>query len=335
MDLKTLTDAFGPSGLENEVRKLLMEAARPLADAVYLDKLGNVIAVKKAKTPGLPRVLVSGHMDEVGFIVTGHTDEGLLRFTCVGGIESKVVVSKWVKIGPDRLPGVIGAVAIHLQSREDLEKVLGYSKLFIDIGAKDQKEAQQRCPVGSYACFDTPYAEFGEGFVCAKALDDRVGCLNALEALKSDYPGETLAVFVSQEEVGLRGAQAAGYALNPDLVINLEGTAANDLGDVKEKDRVCTPGLGVAVSFMDNASIGDRELFNKMLTVAEIENIPCQVKQAVTGGNDAGAYQRALGGCKTVVLSVPCRYIHSGASVAKLSDIKAQGELVRAFLNSL
>ena len=335
MDLKTLTEAFGPSGQENEVRALLRDAAKEICGDVSIDRAGNLVCRRKGSDRQKPSVTFAAHMDEIGFIITGFTDDGLLRFRPIGGVDPRVVVSKWVIIGPDRLKGVIGALAIHLQSPADREKVLDYESLYIDIGARDAKEAEKLCPLGTYALFDTPYTEFGDGFVAARALDDRVGCLNLLRILKSDYAGDLCCVFVTQEEVGLRGSRGAAFHIQPDIAIILEGTAANDLGDTSSRFQVCVPGSGVAVSFMDHASIADRELFQSLQDAARQNGIPFQIKRAITGGNDAGSFQQAGKGARTCVLSVPCRYIHSGNNVAKLSDIQSQGDLALAFLNSL
>ncbi len=335
MDLKQLTALHGPSGNEGPLRKAIMQAAGPLCDEVRIDRAGNVICFKKGTNPDKPAVLFSAHMDEVGFIIAGHTDDGLLNFRPIGGIDPRAVVSKWVLVGEDLVPGVIGAMAIHLQTAADRQKVLDYEQLYIDIGAKDQKEAQKLCPLGSYAVFDTPYTPFGEGFVCAKALDDRVGCFNLLRLLEGTYEGDLTCCFVSQEEVGLRGSQGAAFHRQPATAIVLEGTAANDLGDVAPRFHVCRAGQGVAVSFMDHASIANRELFRQMVSLAEAAGIPHQIKQGVTGGNDAGSFQQTGEGARTVVLSVPCRYIHSGASVCKLSDVDAQFALAQEYLNNL
>lgn len=335
MELKQLTDLNAPSGDEGALRRAILDAARPLCDKVYVDRSGNVIAYKKGRDPDVPATLMAAHMDEVGFIIAGHTEDGLLRFHPVGGIDPRVVVSKWVLVGKDPVPGVIGAMAIHLQTAADRQKVLDYDNLYIDIGAKDQKEAEKLCPLGSYAVFDTPYTAFGEGFVCAKALDDRVGCYNLLRLLAGDYPGDVTCCFLTQEEVGLRGSRGAAFQQQPTVAIVLEGTAANDLGDVKPRFQVCRAGEGVAISFMDLGSIADRELFRQMLSLAEAADIPHQVKQGVTGGNDAASFQRTGEGARTVVLSVPCRYIHSGASVCCLSDVDAQLALAREYLNNL
>jgi putative aminopeptidase FrvX len=334
MDLKALTEMHAASGDERLIRKAIADAAKPLCDEVAIDRMGNVLCRKKGPA-GKPRVLLSAHMDEVGFMITGATDDGLLRIAAVGGIDPRAAVSKNVVVGPRYIPGVIGAMAIHLQAAEDRARVLPFEKLYIDIGARDKDEALREAPLGSYAYFDTPCTPFGDGYVCAKALDDRVGCLNLLKVLEGEYACDVTCAFVTQEEVGLRGAAGAGFRVQPDIAIILEGTAANDRGDVPAALQVCGAGKGVAVSFMDNASIADRDLFRQMLTLAEKHGIPHQVKQGITGGNDAGAYQLAGRGARTCVLSVPCRYIHGAAGVACLADVEAQGALAIAFLQNI
>ena len=330
MDLKTLCELNGASGNENAVRKYILEQAKPLCDSVCIDRMGNVIAFKKGSGSG-KLVLFSAHMDEIGFIIIDATDEGLLQFRPVGGIDPRVAVSKYVVVGEEQVKGVIGALAIHLQSAEDRKRVLGFDSLYIDIGAKSKDEALEHCPRGSYAYFDSSYQEFGDGCAVAKALDDRVGCCNLLRLLENSFDADVTCAFVTQEEVGLRGAMGAAYAADADAVIVLEGTTAGDMGDVPRAQRVCEPGLGVAVSFMDRASIADRELYRGLTALAEEKGIPYQIKRGATGGNDAGSYQRSKAGARTCVLSVPCRYIHGPSSVVKLCDVEAQYQLARAF----
>ena len=273
-------------------------------------------------------------MDEVGFIVTSITDDGLLRIRPVGGIDPRVVISKRVLVGDKAVPGVIGAMAIHLQTPEDRQRVMQYDSIYVDIGAKSKEDAAKDCPAGSYVTFDTPYTPYGDGFVCAKALDDRVGCLNLLKVLEGAYPGDVTCLFVTQEEVGCRGSMPGVFGLKnlPDIAIVLEGTTCNDLGDVPDPLKVCKAGEGVAVSFMDNASIACRPLYLKLLETAKENGIPHQVKQFVSGGNDAGVMQRTKSGVMTCVLSVPCRYIHSPSSAVCLKDVEAQAQLAMAFL---
>ena len=342
MDIKTLCEAQALSSREELLRRQLHAACvKKLGrDAVSLDGIGSVITVRGAKTPGLPRVMLAAHMDEVGLMVVSATEEGLLRFRTVGGVDSRVLVSKRVRVGYDMpekpaLPGVIGAMAIHQQTPEDRKAVLPVDQLYIDIGAKDKAEAEKVAPAGTQVTFDTPCVAFGNGLLLAKALDDRVGVYNLLRLMDVPYDGELIFAFTSQEEVGTRGAASAAYRVQPDIALVLESTTANDLGETPEAEQVCRVGQGVCVSFMDTTSIGDAELYQKMLAVAKDQQVPCQIKQYVAGGNDAGTIQRAGAGCKTLALSVPCRNIHSPASVCAVSDIDAQADLVRAYLQAL
>ena len=336
MELKTLCDMNGTSGDEKLVRRAVMEEAKKYTDDVKIDRMGNVIARKKG-TDGQnrPLLLFSAHMDEVGFIITGATEEGLLTFKPVGGIDPRVCVSKHVKIGDEGLDGVIGSMAIHLQTKEMRARVLHFDELYIDIGAKSKEEALGKVSPATYAYFSSEFVPFGQGYVTAKALDDRAGCYNLLRILQGSYACDIVCAFVVQEEVGCRGALGAGFAIQPDIVINLECTASGDMCNVPETRKILNCGKGVSISFMDSASIADRKLYNTMMTLADEKGIPHQPKRGTTGGNDAGAYQRAGKGAKTCVLSVPCRYIHGPSSVCALSDIDAQCDLSMAFAQTL
>ncbi len=336
MDLKTLTEINAPAGHEQPIRRALLEELKAKGHTPYIDKMGNVIVVKEGNGPApRKRVMVSAHMDEVGLIVTGHTDGGFLKVNQAGGIDPRVLISKRVLVGDDNIPGVIGAVAIHLQSAADRARVMGYRDIAVDIGATDKKEAERKAPIGTYISFDTPYVEYGEGFACGKAFDDRVGCWTILRLLEEELPCDLIAAFVSEEEVGCRGASGAAFSQEPDIGIVLEGTTCNDLGDIPEVSQVCKAGQGVAVSFMDGSSIANRDLFKKALEVGAKEGIAHQMKSSVSGGNDGGVIQRARGGIPVVVLSVPCRYIHSPSTVVNLSDVESQFELCRALLKAL
>ena len=336
MDLKTLTELRAPSGHEQPLRRALMQALKDKGLSPVLDRMGNVVVVKPgAKGPQARRVLLTAHMDEVGLIVASVAEEGFLRTLPIGGVDPRVIISKRVLCGDEAIPGVIGAMAIHLQTAEDRKRVLGYDDIYVDIGAKDKAEAEAKCPKGTYITFDTDYVPFGDGCVSAKALDDRVGCYNLLRLLERDYPCQVIAVFTSQEEVGCRGAKGAAFAQAPDIGLVLEGTTCNDLGDVPAPERVCEAGAGVAVSFMDHSSIANRELFQRALRLGAEKGIPCQVKGSVSGGNEAGAIQLARAGTPTLVLSVPCRSIHSPSSVCKLADVDAQLALAQALLETM
>ena len=203
MDLKTLTEINAPSGHEQAIRRVLLDELKKLGFAPVLDRMGNVVVVKEG-TGDAPRkrVMVSAHMDEVGLIVTSATEDGYLRIAAAGGIDPRVLVSKRVTVGDDKLPGVIGAVPIHLQSAAERKRVLSMDELLVDIGAKNKDEAERKAPMGTYISFDTPYVEYGDGFACGKAFDDRVGCLSLLRLLQEELPVDLVACFVSEEEVG-------------------------------------------------------------------------------------------------------------------------------------
>ncbi|HBK84675.1 MAG TPA: peptidase M42, partial [Firmicutes bacterium] len=251
------------------------------------------------------------------------------------GLDDRVLVSKPVLIGKQRIPGVIGAKAIHLQKPDERKQVIPSRSLFIDIGAKTKEEALERVKIGDYVIFATKFGEFGTGMVKGKAFDDRSGCYALAEILKEDYSIPLYGAFTVQEEVGLRGAGVAGYAIAPDLAIVLEGTTCHDLSGADEHAYSTVLGGGPAISFMDSSSIGNKALIHELVRIAEENNIPYQLKRSVTGGNDAGRISLSRTGVPAVVISIPCRYIHSPVSALKLSDLEHTISLVKLFLRSV
>ena len=340
MLLKDITDLRGPSGWEDAAREAIRrEAEEALCGRegrVYADTMGNLYAFRKGTDEAKKHVMLCAHMDEVGFIIRYATEEGLLRFTSVGGIDPRALVSKRVLVGKDAVPGVIGCKAVHLMTEEEEEQPPTYETLSIDIGASGKEDAERLCPKGCYATFDSGYREFGDGFVKAKALDDRVGCMILLDALReSDYAGDLTCVFTVQEEVGLRGAKIAAQRVSPDVAIIVEGTVANDMGKVESHMRVTECGKGAVIAVMDKRMIADRTLRVLAMDVAKKRGIPAQLKRLPIGGTDAGAIHLSGEGVPCLVLAVPCRYIHSPASVAKLSDIEAVKKLTMAMLEEI
>ena len=207
--------------------------------------------------------------------------------------------------------------------------------MLIDIGATSKDEAEQYVSLGDFAYFYSDYVELGNGYIKAKALDDRIGCMLMIELIKSELEYDTVFCFNVQEEVGLRGSKCTSYAVDADIAIVLESTTAADLDGVSGANRVCVLGDGPVISFMDNRTIYDRELFELGFTVAKENNIPAQTKTAVAGGNDAGAIQTSGDGARVMAISLPTRYIHSGASVVKASDIDETRRLLKALLPKL
>jgi len=330
--LENLCLLNGTSGDEAAVREYIIKEISDYCSC-FVDALGSIIAFKKGKNVPDKKVMFSAHMDEVGFIVTHITDEGYLKFQPVGGIDPRVVLDREVSI--NKIKGVIGAKAVHLLSAEEKDTAVGFDKLYIDIGAENKEDAEKYVSLGDYAYFVSDYYEFGSGFVKAKALDDRIGCMLLIELIKKDLPFDTYFCFNVQEEVGLRGAACTAYAVQSDVSVVLEATTAADLDGVRGGSRCCVLGSGPVVSFMDGRTVYDKKLFELAFQTAKEQNIKIQTKTAVAGGNDAGAIQCAGKGSKVMAVSVPCRYIHSGAGVVSLSDIDETRKLLEALLNNI
>jgi len=332
MLLKELTALAGVSGCEDEVRDFILEKIKDVkTDEVICDSMGNIIVHKKGKGP---KVMVAAHMDEVGFLISQITNEGYLKFKTVGGIDSAVLVSKRVLIGKDKIPGVLGMKAVHLQQGQARNNKANIKDLYIDIGAKSKEEAEGKVKLGDFAVFDSDYVEFGHGKIKAKALDDRVGCAILLEILKEDYDCDLYVAFTTQEEVGTRGAIIAANRVNADFALVIEGTTCSDIHPAKEHQKVSFHDRGPVITIMDGSAIMDKEVVGRLMDVAKRQDIKYQLKRTTAGGTDAGSIQRSNGGVKVGVIAVPCRYIHSPSSVASKFDISECLRLARAFLKS-
>lgn len=332
--LKDLCLLNGTSGDEVRVRDYIINQIKEYS-TYEVDNLGSVIAYKKGKKKPNKTVCINAHMDEVGFIITGITSDGYLRFAPVGGIDTKVCLDRAVTVGENQINGVIADKAYHLLEDSEKDKAPFFDKLLIDIGAKSETEAQSVVSLGDFAYFESDYTELGNGYIKAKALDDRIGCMLMIELIKSELEYDTVFCFNVQEEVGLRGSKCTSFAVGADISIVLEATTAGDLDGVSGPDRVCVLGNGGVVSFMDNRTIYDRELYKLAMNTASENNIPVQTKTAVAGGNDAGSIQTSGKGAKVMALSLPCRYIHSPSSVVKKSDIDNTRKLLKEILKKI
>ena len=330
--LKELCRLNGVSGAEDPVRNFIQTQAQPYADSLRSDALGNLIVFKRGKKSTGNKLLLAAHMDEVGVIVTRITEEGFLKFDFVGGVDRRVAIGKPVVLGENEIPGLIGLKAIHLVSREEEEKVPKTDALYIDLGAKDREEAEKLVPPGTYGSFVGPPQEFGQGFLKAKAIDDRIGCAIMLELLKEDLPLDVTFAFTAQEEVGTRGAFGSAFSVSPEVALVLETTTAADLPGVEGARRVCAPGKGPVISYMDGATIYDRDLFENLRRLAEEHGIPWQTKEYIAGGNDARTIQRSRSGVRVAALSAAVRYLHAPATVGSLADFENMWKLTRLFL---
>lgn len=333
--LKELCALSGVSSREDAVRDYIRAQAAPYADSIRVDVMGNLIIEKKGAVPGGKKLMLAAHMDEVGLMVHTITDEGYLKFSTVGGIDRRVLIGKRVLVGEQQLPGVIGLKAYHLTGAEEEKKVPKLKEFYIDIGAKDGEEARNYVSPGDVAVFDSDIVEFGHELLKAKAIDDRIGCAVMVELLKEDLPMDCTFAFTVQEEVGTRGAFGAAFSVTPDIALVLEGTTAADLPDMADRQKVCAPGKGPVVPYMDGGAVYDRELFELLRSLTVENKIPWQTKEYVSGGTDAGAIQRSKSGVRVAAISAAVRYLHTPSSVASLEDCRNILMLARCFLKAV
>lgn len=333
--LKTLCYLSGASGYEDEVRDYILERVLPFADKIDTDPIGNLIVFKKGKTVPSKKVMIAAHMDEVGVIITGIDDDGYLRFDFLGGVDRRVIIGKRVFIGRDSVPGVIGIKAYHLVDKEEEKTVPKRDEMYIDIGAKSKDEAKEMVSLGDPGVFEDVIVEFGDGFLKAKAIDDRVGCAAMIKILEGQLPCDCTFAFTVQEEIGTRGAKVAAAAVQPEISIVLEGTTAADLPGVAEGKRICRLGEGIVIPFMDKGTIYSPSLYKILTEQADKNGIRWQTKTMIAGGTDASAIQRSGSGVDTIAISAPIRNIHSPASIAKLSDFEVMPRLALLLLEEI
>ena len=340
MLLKSLSEAHGVSGHEEEVRSIVLDEIRDRVDACRVDSMGNLIARKKSAGASTIRVLLAAHMDEVGLMVTQVEDSGLVKFAKVGGIDDRVLPARAVLIGDRRVPGVISVKPVHLTEKSDRDQVMGWKQLAIDIGASGKAEAEKMVQRGDRAVFATDFrvlAGSGSAWrtVQGKAFDDRAGCAVLAELLKERFPFELTAAFTVQEEVGLRGARVAAYAETPDIAVVLECTAANEVPTKRDVSPSTRIGGGPAITIRDNSFVADPRLVELFSAAAADMGIPHQFKQPNIGGTDAGSIQRSRAGVPSLTVAVPARYIHSPAAIMDLNDFEATIALAREALRRL
>lgn len=309
--VKELCLLNGVSSGEDEVRAFIREKAAPYAEAMRTDALGNLIVFKKGAKATGNKLMLTAHMDEVGFIVNDITEDGYLKFAPVGGIDPRVVIGKRVSVGLGRVQGAIGLKAYHLVSAEEEKNVPKFEDMYIDIGARDRADAEAAVALGALVSFESDAVEFGCGMFKAKAIDDRVGCAVMLKLLEEELPMDCTFVFSTQEEVGTRGAFGAAFSVTPEIALVLEGTTAADLPGTDSHRQVAVPGRGPVLSFMDGGTVYDRELFELMRELGEKHQIPWQLKSGISGGNDASAVQRTKEGVRVAAMSVAVRYLHA------------------------
>ncbi|MFN3308455.1 MAG: M42 family metallopeptidase [Anaerolineales bacterium] len=337
--LEKLCNAIAVSGNEGEVRRLVIDQIKPYVQEMRIDALGNLLVRQKKEDQKSLTVMIAAHLDEVGFMLTSEEDreEGIFRFELVGGIDPQWLAGKPVQVGKEHSKGVIGCKAIHLTTAEERRSSFTVEGLRVDLGAGGKAK------VGDWGTFATQFQRLG-GSVRAKAIDNRIGVATVIELLKYDYPNLNLvAAFTVQEEVGLRGAKVAAYALNPDVAIVVDCTPAYDL-PLQFEDSFYPPeneqyntrlGFGAAIYLSDRATISDPRLVTHFVRTAEEKGIRYQFRQAGGGGTDAGAIHLQRLGIPSLSISVPGRYLHTPASIARISDWESTLQLIYHALQTL
>lgn len=335
--LKNLAEAVGVSGVEDEIRKLIVDVVEPHVDEWRVDTLGNLITLKKG-TGQLPlKGMVVAHMDEVGFMVVGHDSSGLISVEAVGGIDAKILPAMRVVVGESKIPGFFVWKPVHFGRDENIVSI---HNMKIDIGVGSRDAAKGAAPIGTRVAFDSKYIELSQTTVRCKAFDDRAGCTELVTLLQGDpLPFDLYGVFSVQEEVGLRGASVLTTAIEPDFAVILEATACHEVPqnpDEPDMTTVTKLGNGPAITYMDNTSIAHPGLLQHFISTANSEGIPHQFRSPqFAGGTDAGIIHKSGVGVPTIGVSLPCRYLHSPHSIISLTDFDNAIQLVRTALSQI
>ncbi|MGQ9628941.1 MAG: M42 family metallopeptidase [bacterium] len=346
--LKTLSESFGPAGFERETIKIVKDYVKPFVDEVTSDKLGSLL-FKKRGGADQPVVLLPGHVDEIGFVVSGINKQGFLTFNTVGGWFDQVLLGQRVKICTQKgiLPGVIAAKPPHLLPQEERNKVVTKEKMFIDIGCSNEKEAKELgVRIGDPIAPDSHFSTMektvfkkkeGEGeekeagkmtLAVGKGFDDRVGAFVASEVIRRikeegvDHPNTLMGAATVQEEVGLRGAKTTAYIVKPDVCLTIEVDIAGDVPGIEPFEAPAKMGEGPAILTFDGSMIPNQPLKELVVKTAEEKGIPYQLSQVARGGTDAGAIHISNAGCPSLVVGVPTRHIHSHVGILSLEDVE-------------
>ncbi|SDH75402.1 M42 family metallopeptidase [Alteribacillus bidgolensis] len=333
--LKELTDANGIPGNEKEAREVMKKHISSYADEITYDHLGSLIAKKTGKANG-PRIMIAGHLDEIGFMITNIDDKGFLKFETVGGWWSQVMLAQRVNIMTRKgnIVGVIGSKPPHILPADQRKKAVEIKDMFIDIGASSKEEAESFGvrPGDSVV----PICDFtvmnNEKLMMAKAWDNRIGCAIAIEVLKrlkdEDHANEVFGVGAVQEEVGLRGAKTASHKITPDIGFAVDVGIAGDTPGVSDNDATAEIGKGPQVLVFDRSMVSHKGLRDFVTDIADEHNIPFQYEAMSGGGTDAGSIHLSGDGVPSLAVTVPTRYIHTHAAILHRDDFEHAVQLI-------
>ena len=344
--IQYLSLLFGPTGCEDRVRDAIALAVEDLCDAKVCDRMGNLICRISLGDPDKrKKIMLSAHMDEVGFMIEEIKKDGMLTFGCVGGIDPSVLAGKRALIegNGELLNGVICSKAIHHKTKKERKKATESDKLYIDLGFTSDEDAKESVAVGALATFLGDFFLMGKDMrtMCSKALDDRMGCallIELMRKIREEKPLLDLDIyfcFTVGEETGHSGAIVAAERIAPDFALIFESTAIGDLPETVESRRVAEVTKGAVISVADRSTIYDKELIDLAFDCAKKDGIPLQVKKYLSGGNDAGHIHKSGAGVRSLAVSVPTRYLHSAACVASLDDYESALNIAYSLLYAI
>lgn len=340
--LKELTDANGIPGNEKEVREVMKKMIEPYANEVYTDRLGSLIAKKVGDEQG-PKIMIAGHLDEIGFMVTSIDDKGFLRFQTVGGWWEQVMLAQRVTVMTKNgnIPGVIGSKPPHILTPEARRKPVDKKDMFIDIGASSKEEAMEFGvrPGDSVV----PVCDFtvmkNEKYLMAKAWDNRIGCAIAIEVLRQlhneKHPNIVYGVGTVQEEVGLRGARTSTHMIQPDIGFAVDVGIAGDTPGITEKEALSKIGEGPQIIMYDASMVSHKGLRDFVTKVADENKIPYQFDFVPGGGTDSGAIHLTANGVPALSITIATRYIHTHASILHRDDFENAVKLIVEVIKQL
>ncbi|MCI3922396.1 M42 family metallopeptidase [Paenibacillus sp. TRM 82003] len=336
---RTLTEMAGAPGFEHDIRRFVRSELTPLSDEIVTDRLGGIFGVKRGAADG-PVVMVAGHMDEVGFMVTGITEKGMVKFTPLGGWWSQVLLAQRMQIDTPRgvVVGVVGSTPPHLLDEASRSKPVDIGHMFLDIGADDRAEAEALgirpgLPIVPICPF-TPLANPKK--IMAKAWDNRYGVGLAIELMRelqgAKHPNVVYSGATVQEEMGLRGAETASELIKPDIAFVLDASPANDASG--DKSAFGQLGKGALLRILDRTMVTHRLMVDFVRDTAETHKIPYQYFISPGGGTDAGRVHLSGTGVPTAVVGIPARYIHTAAAIIHTDDYAAAKELLSKLVMS-
>mgnify|MGYP001765800894 FL=1 len=324
--IKKLVETTSPTGYESQIRAVVRAEVEPYADEVRVDALGNLIVRKGQRGPDGLRIMLAAHIDEIGVIVTHVDADGFVRFTTLGGVRPHTCIGGRVRF----LNGRSGVIS--MEPMDDPTRVPSFDQLYIDLGLSSNQDAPVK--VGDVAAFERPFLDLGDRLV-AKSMDDRIGAVVLIEALRQlkSTPHELYFVFSVQEEVGVCGATAAAFGLDPDLGLAVDVTGTGDTPRRSKVRMQVSLGKGPAVKVRDGGMLADPRVIDWMVRTAEQQSLPYQLEILEGGSTDARAMQLTRAGVPAGCLSIPCRYIHSPSEMVDYKDVQQAVQLMVALIS--